>query len=304
MGIAALITLVLLLTWEIESPSSEQKLYRVAVIDRFYPGDWYFMTEQEKRIELHFNGVVDVDRDRIREPYYHGDVVSLFLAHPDISAIPYPMEKGIPSKKEILRNLRLIKKQVETGKKLEAVLLAWESSTLISAIEKPLRLENAEKYKALIQQWGSTSQSWNLSYEIIVALEDLTNMGLQVYTISGNAGPGMVNTYSFAKGVITVGATEPDLDRFVADNVFVDTHAPAAYMSRLVLDSMKNPIGYDINNDRCADIPIEDISSYSPEKNKYPSTSLRAIRGSSFAAPSALNHWMYQQFPVPSCLPD
>lgn len=295
------------IVWESDfSSSKHENRYRVAVIDQFYPGDSHFihMNSWEKQTELHLNGVVDVDRDRVREPYYHGDVVSLFLAHPRLLALPYSVEKGQPAKAEILRNLRLIKEQIHQGQAIDGVVLAWESSTLISALEKPLRLENAQLYKSTIRRWGKTSDTWRLSHEIILALEDLTTMGVRVYTIAGNSGSGMVNTYSFANGVITVGATEPDLDRFVSNNVFVDTHAPAAYMSQSVLDATGKLLGYDINNDQCLDIPLERISSYSPEKTQYPSTSWRSIRGSSFAAPSALNAWMHQQFPMPSCVPD
>ena len=101
-------------------------------------------------------------------------------------------------------------------------------------------------------------------------------------------GPGMVNTYSFATGVITVGAVESELRRLVTDNVFVDLHDQAAYLIRLISQAPGQPIGYDVNDDQCPDIPITCISGYSPTRREYPSQSFRSIRGSSFAAPAAL----------------
>ncbi len=262
--------------------------YRVAVVDHFYPGDAVFKTQEERTTQRWLYGIVDLDRDWIREPYYHGDMVSLIAAHPLVSLIPYPVRNYNPPKHELLATLQRIKRQVFLGERIDAVLMSWESSTLISAFEKPLRLERAEAYKAQIRKWGESEETWLLTYEIIRTLEALVDSGVNVYTIAGNGGPGMVNTYSFANGVITVGAVEPELRRFVADNVFVDIHDHAAYLIRLISHAPGKPIGYAVNNDQCPDIPITCISGYSPTRSEYPSQSFWSIRGSSFAAPTAL----------------
>ena len=279
----------------------EDARYRVALIDEFYPGDQVFATAQERKTARWLHGQIDLDRDWVREPYYHGDLVGMILAHPAVAIVPYAIRDSAKSKQEILRNLEHIKHQLGLGERLDAVLLPWESSTLISAFERPLQLDHAEAYKARLKDWGKTEASWRLSYDIIRALEALVEAGTQVYTIAGNGGPGMVNTYSFADGVVTVGAVEADLEKLVADNVFVDRHDRAAYLIRLMSDTSGRPIGYDVNNDQCADIPIACLSAYSPLRREYPATSFWAIRGSSFAAPTALRRQLTAQHPAAAC---
>ena len=87
----------------------------------------------------------------------------------------------------------------------------------------------------------------------------------------------------------------------MANNVFVDRHGRVAYLIRLVSDTSGRPIGYDVNNDQCADIPIACLSAYSPLRSEYPATSFWAIRGSSFAAPTALRRQLTAQYPVAAC---
>lgn len=302
MGVLAFLSVALLdvpCTFASLQPAGAR--YRVAVVDHFYPGDAAFPTATDLATQRWLYGVVDLDRDWIREPYYHGDMVSLLAAHPTLSLLPYPVRNFQPPKRELLATLQRIKRQVFHGARLDAVLVPWESSTLVSAFDKPLRLENAADYKARIKNWGMTEPTWGLSYEIIRTLESLVDAGLRVYTSAGNGGPGMVNTYSFADGVVTVGAVEAELRNYVADNAFVDVHTQAAYLIRLITRTPGGPVGYDVDGDRCPDIPITCISGYSPTRRDYPSQSFWAIRGSSYAAPTALRRELSRGRPRPTC---
>ena len=127
-----------------------------------------------------------------------------------------------------------------------------------------------------------------MSYATIRLLEDIAEMGVRVYTIAGNGGKGMVNTYSFADGITTVGAREAELKNFVSDNVFVDVHMSAAYQPRLVRDSSGVPKGYDFDGDMCIDVPVSCLSGYRSDRMDYPDKAWPILKGSSFAAPVAM----------------
>lgn len=263
--------------------------YRVAIIDMFYPGDASFGSEAERLHHLRINGVLDADRDRIPEPYYHGDIVSIYVSHPDVEILPYQISNLAGAKEMILRHLEAIDGQVGRGEQIDALVLSWESSTLISALEKPLRPGHAERYKAQIRSWGEDSASWRQSYNIIRALEKLVDRGVRVFTIAGNSGAGMVNTYSLARGAITVGSEEDALrGSYVADNVFVDLLAQSAYRIELVRDPSGTAWGYDLDEDGRPDIPLERVSSYAVGKRDYPRDGGTMLTGSSYAAPTEL----------------
>ncbi len=265
-----------------------QPTYQVVVVDRFYPGDDFYEDAGERSRQRWLYGLVDLDRDRDREPLFHGDIVSLFVNDPQINVLPYVMEQDAPPQQEILRQLKEVRKHVFWGEPIHALVLSWESSTLVSAFEKPLQQAHASEYKEVVRRWGLDQEIWRLSYEIIRLLEDIAETGVMVYTIAGNGGSGMVNTYSFADGVITVGASEKELKHFIAENAFVTVRAPAIYQPSLVRDSFGRAMGYDLDGDSCADIPVTCLTGYSPERNDYPDKSWSPLKGSSFAAPLAL----------------
>jgi hypothetical protein len=210
--------------------------YRVAVIDMFYPGDEAFASEAARRSSMVRCGAWDIDLDGVGEPYYHGDLVALFMDHPAISVVPYPVRNLAGSKLEIVEHLQTIRRQVLLGEPLDALLLPWESSTLISSFGEDLRVYNAAACQKRLRAWSEKWPSWKQSYDIIRALEAVADLGVLVFTIAGNCGPRMINTYSLAEGVITVGSATVDPDRaWIADNVFVDTLAPSTYQVRLVV---------------------------------------------------------------------
>ncbi|WP_033417092.1 hypothetical protein [Hahella ganghwensis] len=265
-----------------------QPSYYVAVVDRFYPGDEYYEDAEDRETQRWLYGLVDLDKDSDREPLYHGDIVSLFVSAPGIQVRRYVMSQGKLPQREILRQLKEIRKHVFWGEPLHALVLSWESSTLVSAFEKPLNLDHAAIYKEQVRQWGLEDETWRLSYQIIRLLEDIAETGIMVFTIAGNGGSGMVNTYSFATGVVTVGASEEGLQHFISENVFVTARARAVYQPVLVRDGAGMPIGYDLDGDACAEIPINCLTGYAPGRVDYPERPWPLLKGSSFAAPQAL----------------
>jgi len=267
---------------------------RIAIIDRFFPPlEGFASNEARSRSNLLY-GLVDLDQDHEREAYYHGDLVHIIAAHPQFSFLHYPMRAGPSPMAEILANLRKMRVRQERYP-VDALILSWESSTLISAFETPLRLEHAAHYKALLRDWGKQYSVWRDTYAIILELEALVRAGVQVYTIAGNGGSRMVNTFSFAEGVITVGAREAELNRFVADNAFVDAHEQAAYFIRRVDDAAGRPLGYDVDGDGCVDIPLSRLSAANSTLQSLPQQYWQPITGSSFAAPMALRRDLLAQ---------
>ncbi|WP_210395164.1 hypothetical protein [Motiliproteus sediminis] len=256
--------------------------YRVAVIDRFYPSLETYQTERDISLDVALYGLADLNGDRRREPLYHGDLVTLIARHPQISFLHYPLTASSRPTHEILTNLRELRLRHQRTP-VDALLLCWESSTLISAFDPPFNRDRAGAFKRLIDYWGIEDAVWRDTREIIDELEALADLGIRVVTIAGNGGKRMVNAFSFAEGVTTVGAEEAELRDFVADNPFVDTYAPAARVVRPLSGVDGSPAGFDINGDECADITATSLSGTNTGQPRR-----RMIKGSSFAAPAAL----------------
>ncbi|MFC6673238.1 hypothetical protein [Marinobacterium aestuariivivens] len=238
-------------------------------------------------MQLWMHGLLDADNDRRKEPYYHGDLIRLIASHPDFIFLLYPISGHGHALESILQNLRELRARLPS-QNVDAVLLAWESSTLVSAFEKPLRRERKSQYKAQLQAWAGQGSDWNNTLAIIDQLEALAESGVAVITIAGNGGRGMVNTFSFARGVVTVGAIEDELGDFVSDNALVDRHEQAAYFALRVDSENGEPKGYDLDGDGCTDIPLSSLSGHRAGRQDYPARSWPPLKGSSFAAPRAL----------------
>ena len=306
-----LLSLVSLL-WALLSPGqaaalpsesgSVQQTYRVAILDRFFPPAEGFSDNEHRSHHLALYGMVDIDDDEQEEPFYHGDLVRMLAAHRDINFLNYPIRDNHQPMAEILSNLRKINTRMAI-QPIDALVLSWESSTLISVFGRPLRKERVGEYIEQIRLMGQQAPVWRDTWHIILELEALAAKGVAVYTIAGNGGRGMINTFSFAQGVITVGALEQELEHFVANNVFVDTYARAAYQLTRVDNSNGQPLGYDLDGDNCVDIPLKQLTSHLRSKGKdYPKTFWKVLRGSSFAAPVALKMALLQGRPAPCTL--
>lgn len=279
------------------APIATAPVYRVALVDHFYPPMEALDNSEARRRHRRLHGPLDLDADDLPEPFYHGDLVEMIAAHPQLIFLRYPLAHNGAPMAEILQRLQ----QIETRfgqHPVDALLLSWESSTLISAFEKPLRRDNVKHYQALIRDWGQLYPVWQQSWQIIRQLERLAALGVQVFTIAGNGGRGMVNTFSFARGVTTVGASEPGLAHFVANNSFVDTHARAAYPLLSLRDADGEILGYDLDNDRCADIPAARLSAGYQPASHYTREHWQILKGSSFAAPAALKAQLVGNAPV------
>ena len=286
----------------ISSPSiaeSRQAHYKVAIIDRFFPVSLNFDSEEEKEEKGWMYGLLDLDDDGQKEPIYHGDLVRMIAAHPGITFISYPILDGWNPMTAIRASLRTILDRYPK-QTLDALILSWESSTLISAFEKPLRRERGEYYKTVVKKMGESYSVWQTTYDIILMLEQLVAKGVRVYTIAGNGGRNMVNTFSFAKGVTTVGAKEPELSHFVANNPFVDIYAQAAWQPVRVNDSEGKAQGYDLDGDHCVDIPLSKLTGHGLT-GELPERPWPMLKGSSFAAPAALKQALFSELSLVKC---
>lgn len=272
--------------------------FRVALVDKFYSSSKTTPADQDTQDALH--GLLDLDGDQIKEPFYHGDLVRMIATDPDIAVLPYAIRPGERPLNGLLRNLQDIRRDIFWGEQIDAVLLPWESSTLVSAFEDTLRVEHLDAYMKTLEEWASRDPIWEMTWEIILVLEDIVDYGGLVFTIAGNGGPRMVNTYSFAEGVVTVGAAEPELQHFVSNNAFVDMYDKAAYVPVRVDDISGVPQGYDLNNDGCTDIDIADISSRSDVD--LPRVYWKVLKGSSFAAPAALKRSLLNEVDRGGCV--
>ncbi|MCL6270966.1 hypothetical protein M3P05_13630 [Sansalvadorimonas sp. 2012CJ34-2] len=265
---------------------TQKPYYRVAILDRFFPPVEGFSSAEQRDQHLALYGLVDVDDDDQKEPLYHGDLVRLLASNNQFTFITYPIQDNRSPISEILNNLRKINARF-ASQPIDALVLSWESSTLISNFDSLLETTQAEAYKNKVKEMGKSSEVWRDTYLIITELEKLTSKNVMIYTIAGNGGRNMVNTFSFAEGVVTVGAVESELDSYIANNAFVDTYAQAAYQLVRIDDAYGKPLGYDLNSDRCIDIPLNQLSGFR-KTTDYPKTFWKVLKGSSFAAPTAL----------------
>lgn len=263
--------------------------YQVALVDRFYPGDGQFQSERDRQLHVALYGMMDIDQDGNKEPIYHGDVVKSILNHPDIDVIHYALRGDKPAIFELLEQLERVRRDIFWEEPISAVLLPWESSTLISSFETHISQRKTDNYLDTLRKWAGTDDVWKATLEIIQVLEDIVDYGGVVYTIAGNGGARMVNTYSFAKGVVTVGAAENDLGHFIAQNRFVDAYASAAYIPERVENDKGEVIGYDIDGDACNDVSLADLQLRSVD---LPKRHWKPLIGSSFAAPAALKRYI------------
>lgn len=264
---------------------SSNKVWRVAIVDRFYSA--YDNSDLSFLHRHMLNGVLDLDDDETPEPLYHGDIVQIIASHPRFIFLQYPLGYTRRPLLSIYRQLKQIRANSEQLR-VDALILSWESSTLISTFGQTLNPEHLTAYKQQIEQWGESESVWKETADIIAELERLSQQGIRVYTIAGNGGKNMVNTFSFAQGVITVGATEKELAHFVSDNALVDIYANAAYQPVRIDDKNGLPLGYDLNNDHCIDIPVRKLTGYTEGQVFLSKKSWQVLKGSSFAAPAAL----------------
>jgi len=278
-------------------PAAEgcSRRYRVAVIDMFYPGDYSFGSRSERDRQFLVRDAVDVDGDGVRDPYYHGDIVSLYADDPAIEIVPYNVGNLTTAKEQIAHHLVTIQDQVARGETVDAILLAWESSTLIASLGDPIRLDQAPAYKAKLRGWRDESDDWRWTYEIVTRLEQLTASGVAVFTIAGNTGPRMINVYTLAEGGTAVGAAEGDVEAaWSGRNAFVDTVAPAIYHVRLVRGATGQMSGYDLNEAGLADVPVERVSSFHDGRPGIDPHTDAVLHGSSYAAATAVKRHFAQ----------
>lgn len=265
--------------------AAEPIRYRIAVIDMFDAAAEGVPYRQDPLAA----GAADLDGDGRPESIAHGDLVRLYLDAPGLETVPFPVRDAARAKAEILARLDEVRTRRAAGERLDAVMFCWESSTRISAFG-PGGLDPARRaaYRDTVRAWGRDDAGWRRTAAIIDALEALAADGVIVVTIAGNAGPRWVNTYTFAEGVIVVGAAEPDEDReWAACNALIDTRAQSRFRVSLVGDPDRPAYGYDIDEDGVADVDLRRGSTWF-RRHGWPRDTRQVLRGTSFAAPLAL----------------
>jgi len=259
--------------------------FTVALVDKFYPLSSP-PPYAEDQLDRALYGLMDLDRDAVNEPLYHGDVVRLIVSDPRIDVRNYEVRSGYKALDELLRNLQLVRRDLFWEEPIDAVLFPWESSTLISAFAQgALDKQHRNDYLDRLGHWAGESEVWSTTLQIIYVLEDIVDFGGIVFTIAGNGGHRMINTYSFAEGVVTVGAKEAALSDFISNNVFVDIHEQAAYLPVRINSELGEVLGYDVSGNGCVDVAVSTLSG---NGNAYPKQHWKWLKGSSFAAPMAL----------------
>jgi hypothetical protein len=258
--------------------------YRIAVVDVFFaeegsaPGQGALIAADAQ----------DIDSDGLRDPVFHGDLVSFFVSGNGIETVPFPVRVEGAAKPQLIEQLQRIVARDSLQGDLDAVVFCWESSTLISAVAGDLDPARRSEYREVVRRWGETDESWQQTHQIICLLQQLAARGLVVATIAGNSGPAWVNTYTFADGVMVVGAAEEDPDgEWATSNALIDTVAQSRYPVRLVSLQDRPSFGYDITGDGVADIDLQRGSSHF-RRFGIPRASRCVLAGTSFAAPTAL----------------
>ena len=267
--------------------------FRIAVVDVFGDPAGDLDVERDQG-ELIAAGATDIDGDGLRENIHHGDLVSLYVRTDDVEILKFPVDEAGDAKGQLLASLREIGTMDAEGELPDAVMFCWESSTLVSSFGATLRPEGRPAYKETIRGWAETDENWCLTHEIILALEDLATRGVLVVTIAGNSGPAWVNTYTFAEGVMVVGAIEQDPDgEWATRNGLIDAYAQSSFEVRLVGEAERPVFGYDIDEDGRADIGLKRGSSHFRRFGTLRETH-RVLKGTSFAAPTALKDMLAQ----------
>jgi len=258
--------------------------YRIAVVDMFVAAD-----DTASALDLLAAGAPDLDGDGQPERMGHGDLVCLFLDAPGLETVPFPVHDAARAKTGILARLDEIRARRAAGERLDAVMLCWESSTRISAFgDGGLDPARRAEYRAVLRDWGREHSGWRLTAAIIDRLEALAADGVIVVTIAGNAGPRWVNTYSFAEGVIVVGAAEPDEDLvWAARNALIGMWNRSRFPVRLVSEADRPAYGYDLDGDGVADVDLRRGSSWYRRFRAVRDSRL-VLSGTSCTAPQAL----------------
>lgn len=291
---AGILGLAILLLTPVPLLALDGPTYRVAVIDVFAP-DATPRNAAADQNELIADDAFDLDADGLRDPIYHGDLVCTFLRGGRIETVAFPVPGRGDVKSDLLARLREIDVRKRAGDAIDAVMFCWESSTLVSAFGDTLRECDRERYRETIRAWGQTSDDWRRTYEIILALEQLARDGVNVVTIAGNSGRAWVNTYTFARDVMVVGAIEADPDgEWATSNSLITTRARSVYTVRLVTDADRPAFGYDVDGDGVRDFSVLPGSSYLQGHGAL-RDGQRVLKGTSFAAPAALREMVAQR---------
>jgi hypothetical protein len=259
------------------SSPEPKKTYRVAVIDSFLTPASDFTRSGTQDLFVEAYGY-DVDYDDIEDPYFHGDLVCLFLQDPEIEIVKIDTDRE-RTLFGFLKGLAEVERRVVIGgERFDAVSLSLEYKCprflLTDTFFGEILSENREEYIARIQDLagseGEVAVYGRIMIEVIRTLERVTALGIPVYVPVGNSKPNFMNVLSLAKGTFTVGCPEDNIE--VQDTGFVVFRAPFTFDNLRVMD------GYDVDGDGIMDVPSESLSGGGEAPG-------RTLQGTSFSVP-------------------
>lgn len=184
----------------------------------------------------------------------HGHIVEAHarLSNPDINIyrvqVPYQTRLG-QTFYDVRTALRVLKKDLDTGKPIDAVNLSFGLSIPLERIRKDLKLPNLTAENLPLYRETILKEMKNIKLD---KLPELSGLGFlkrgqksylqdtitlleqiaqktPIYLSAGNDGKDCLNLFSLAKGVTTVGATdtEPGVAEYSGKNGFVRKWAQA-----------------------------------------------------------------------------
>ena len=186
--------------------------------------------------------------------------MAIYVAPPRIETIPYRVDYR-SSKRQILPRLRTIAREVRGCRRIDAVLLACESSTLASVFERPVRPELARPAVRLARVGGPVRR---LASELQRRPRARGAGGERRARVRRrrNGGAGRSTRTPSRSGCVTVGVQSRMRREMISRNAFVTTLGQPPYQVRLVHDDAGR-VGYDVNEDGVPNVPIQRVSSAS-----------------------------------------
>ncbi len=261
-----------------------KKQPRVAVIDDF----------KVRRVDINRTGDKDLP---------HGNAVVPVLKSEAATASLQPLIQVFTNDERVKVLTDFIPEQVdkileECAKKgdFDAVNISAGLHKSISFLSRKTGIEdlspdNLNKNKERIREYLLESNIDKVA-KTILSLEKITDKGIKVYVAAGNKGPEYVNLFSFAKGVISVGATDAngkllsssacnDMLKYMVGEYSVGQEKNSSGEYQYFLT---DPSGEKV---RLAKPFGEHLSPYHKPKEGPPADSAK-IKGTSFAAPARL----------------
>lgn len=232
----------------------------------------------------------------------HGDAVKRFIEEelPDaeiecfnnITMNEKPtLEKAEESFKTLNENLNKVLKNIENGKKYDAINISQSSYIdiflLSMQLNKTITPENISEHKDEIKKWLETVKTDGTGEQlkqIIKNFDKISSKGVPIYVGAGNKGSSMFNMYTLGNNNYSVGALDNNKEKtdFSADNSTITHWAKGVFDVKKITDK-SNKTGFDFTGDGTIDIETKDTTAFFK-------IGASKIMGTSFSTPKALIH--------------